>query len=295
MRRFELAPEDERYPLQIEDGYEKLPALFGVGDPAALSEPALAVIGARKATPYGIELAHMAGRICAECGIVVVSGGALGCDAAASRAVLEAGGRTVIVSGCGADRVYPASSRDIFEAAPERGGCVVALETWGTAPRRYTFPKRNRLIAALSQSLLVTEAGRRSGTMSTAEAAMDMGRNVYAVPGSIFSETSAGTNWLIANGAALIPDELGLELQLSLDFGVCRKISERPMAGAGRVLSALAASPSHAADLAGKIGLDGITVADTLSALEGQGLAERLPDGSFALSRKAYGLMRRKG
>jgi len=293
--RFELEPGDEGYPSCIQDGYERLPHLYGVGDPSVLATPCLGVIGARKATPYGIEVARMAGEVAAACGITVVSGGARGCDAAASAGALQAGGRTIIVSGCGADGVYPRSSAEIFRKAPQQGGCILALESWGTPPRRYAFPKRNRLIAALSQALLVTEAGRRSGTMITAEAAMDIGRNVYAVPGSIFSPTSEGTNYLIANGAALITDEVGLMVQISLDFGVSCTIAERPHPELCRVLSALVASPQRPDGLAGKIGVDAAAAERTLSTLWERGLVVRLPDGRMAASEKAYELLRGKG
>lgn len=289
--RFELMPGEEGYPPLVQEGYEKAPKIFGIGDRSALLGPCLSIIGARKATPYGLEIAHMAGRICAEAGICVVSGGALGCDAQASRGALEAGGRTVIVSGCGADRLYPQSSEDIFSAARAGAGCVIALEGWGEGPKRYTFPKRNVLIAALSPVLVVCEAGQKSGTMGTAEAAMDMGRNVYAVPGSIFSPTSQGTNYLIQNGCGLIADELGLEQILSLDYGCERNLARRGMPAWGRVLSALVASPMRPQDLVGKIGLDALTVADTLSSYEEMGLVTRLPDGSYAPSEKAYRLM----
>lgn len=289
--RFELSPGDEGYPQLVLEGYETAPHIYGIGDREALLGPCLSVIGARQATPYGLEIAHMAGRICAEAGICVVSGGALGCDAQASRGALEAGGRTVIVSGCGADRLYPRTSEDIFSAARAGAGCVVALEDWGEGPKRYTFPKRNVLIAALSPVLVVCEAGRKSGTMGTAEAAMSMGRTVYAIPGSIFSPTSQGTNYLIQNGCGLIADELGFEQVLSLDYGCERRLTRPGMPEWGRVLSALVASPMRPADLAGKIGLDELTVADTLTSYEEMGLVAKLPDGCYAPSEKAYRLM----
>ncbi len=289
--RFELDPDDAGYPALVQEGYETPPHIYGIGDPEALQGPCISIIGARRATPYGLEVAHMAGRVSAEAGICIVSGGALGCDVQASRGALEAGGRTVIVSGCGADRVYPRSSDDIFAAARKGAGCVISLERWGEGPKRYTFPKRNVLIAALSPVLIVCEAGRKSGTMGTAEAAMEMGRSVYAVPGSIFSPTSQGTNYLIQNGCGLIADELGLEQVLSSDYGCERRLTRSGMPAWGRVLSALVASPMRPQDLAGKIGLDELTVADTLSSYEEMGLVTKLPDGCFAPSEKAYRLM----
>ncbi|MBR1829508.1 MAG: DNA-processing protein DprA, partial [Atopobiaceae bacterium] len=126
-KRYEIAELDEAYPQTLLE-LEKPPELLHViGDPAALKLPSLAVIGARRATPYGLAVAERAGRIAAECGIALVSGGAMGCDAAALRAAQRAGGVTIVVSGTGADRVYPQTSRDGFEGAPKGGGCVVSL------------------------------------------------------------------------------------------------------------------------------------------------------------------------
>ena len=102
--------------------------------------------------------------------------------------------------------VYPASSADVYAGAVAAGGAVISLERWGSPPRRYAFPKRNAIIAALSTCLFVTEAGMRSGTMSTADVAVELGRKVYGIPGSIFSPLSAGTNWLISEGARVICD-----------------------------------------------------------------------------------------
>ena len=109
--RWELTPEDDAYPPSLLDLDPTPPVLYGRGDPRVLCAPCLSVIGARRATPYGIAVAEMAGRVAAECGVVVVSGGALGCDSAAGRAALEAGGRTVVVSGCGADMARQTSTR----------------------------------------------------------------------------------------------------------------------------------------------------------------------------------------
>ena len=147
---WEISPDDEEFPQSLHD-LEPVPeVLYGRGDPKVLQGPCLSVIGARRATPYGIAVAEMAGRVAAESGIVVVSGGAMGCDCAAGRAALEAGGRTVVVSGCGADMVYPASSADVYAGAVAAGGAVISLERWGSPPRRYAFPKRNAIIAVSS-------------------------------------------------------------------------------------------------------------------------------------------------
>ena len=173
---WEISLGDEAYPRSLLELERPPEELRGLGDPGALSGPCLAVVGARRATPDGLAVAEMAARVAARHGITVVSGGAMGCDRAAGLAAVAAGGRSVIVSGCGADVVYPTSSQDVFEATLSSGGAVLSLERWGAGPRRWAFPKRNSVIAALSQVLVVTEAGLRSGTMSTAETAVELGR-----------------------------------------------------------------------------------------------------------------------
>lgn len=273
---------EEGWPPALDELASPPGRLYGRGDPKALLGPAVSVVGARHATPYGLAVASMAGRVAAECGVTVVSGGAMGCDHAAGLAALAAGGVGVVVSGCGADVVYPESSRDVFEGTVASGGAVVSLERWGTPPRRWAFPKRNAVIAALAEVLVVTEAGPRSGTMSTADVAVELGRTIYAVPGSIFSPESVGTNRLIAEGARVIPDEQSLETAISLDFGVARLSAQRSREGGGPVMSALLASPTRPDELAARLGVDVLTVMRTLTEYEARGMARRLPDGRYS-------------
>lgn len=286
---WELTPEDELFPSTLKDNpHAEVERLYGRGDPAALSQRSVAVIGARRATPYGIAIARMAGRIAGESGIMVVSGGAMGCDHAASRAALDAGGKTVIVSGCGIDRIYPRTSEDIFRETVARGGAVVTLEPAGTPPLPYNFPKRNVIIASLCEALLVTEAGDRSGTMSTADAALEMDKTIYAVPGSIFSPTSQATNRLICEGAHPICSEADLETRLTLDFGVVRIVAEGVPRDLGEVLSALLAMPARPDELATRLGVPTLGLLQDLTEYETRGLVERLPDGRYSLTADAY-------
>lgn len=288
MPRWDLYPGDDDYPEGLYDIKPAAPVLHGRGSRSALREPCLSVIGARKATPYGLSAAQMAGRVAAECGICVVSGGARGCDHAASRAALDAGGHTVIVSGCGADLVYPSTSTDVFEGAVAAGGAVVALEGWGAPPGRHTFPKRNVVIAALSSCLFVTEAATRSGTMSTADAARKMDRTIFAIPGSIFSPESAGTNRLIADGAQMICDERDLEMAISLSYNVPRLVMEGERPDMGDVLSALLSGPLRVPELAERTMREQLELLRTLSDYEAAGLVTRLPDGRFSATTEAY-------
>lgn len=284
----ELRPDDELYPRMIRDSGARADVVYVNGDPEVLNEPSVSIIGARRATPYGLAISEMAGRIAGECGIVVVSGGALGCDHAASRAAIDAGGKTVIVAGCGADRIYPQSSCDVFRDAVEHGGAVLSIVPWGTPPSRYTFPKRNVIIAALSPTLLVAEAGERSGTMGTVDAALEMGRTIYAAPGSIFSPYSQGTNRLIRDGALPITSESDLEARLSLDYGVLRVVAQGEPRKVGEVVSALLASPMRPDELATRLDQSVLTLLRTLADFEARGIVEHLPDGRYSLTTQAY-------
>lgn len=285
--RWELRAGERGYPKALLDLGSPPEVIYGLGDPEALGGPCLSIVGARRATPYGLAIAEMAARVAAGQGITVVSGGALGCDHAAGSAALRAGGRTVVVSGCGADVVYPQSSRDVFEGAVAAGGAVISEQRWGTGPRRWAFPRRNAIIAALSQVLVVTEAGARSGTLSTADAAAELGRTVYAIPGSIFSPTSVGTNRLIAEGARVIADEQALSVALSLDYGAAPLVSEGGGRDRGPVMGALVSSPARPDDLAARLGESVLTVLRTLTDFEARGLVERLPDGRYS-AKRAY-------
>ncbi len=287
-QRFALTEDDDRYPEALRDERVRAEVLYVRGDPSVLEGRMVSVIGARRATPYGIAVAEMAGRIAAESGITVVSGGAMGCDYAASRAALDAGGRTVIVCGHGADQVYPASSADVFADAIAHDGAVVAIERWGVPPTRYTFPKRNVIIAALSPVLIVAEAGERSGTMGTVDAALELDRTIYAVPGSIFSPTSQGVNRLIRDGALPITSESDLEARLSLDYGVLRIVAQGEYRQAGEVVSALRASPMRPDELATRLDQSVFTLLRTLTDYEAQGIVEHLPDGRYSLTARAF-------
>lgn len=175
------------------------PALLYVR--GALSErPGVAIVGSRRATPYGLEAAELFGRALAAAGVAVVSGFARGVDAAAHRGALSAGGVTLAVLGCGVDVDYPRGHRRLGSAAAERGAVVSELPC-GAEPRAWNFPVRNRIIAALSLGTLVVEAAARSGSLITARHALELGRDVLAVPGRIFDDRALGPNTLIAAGA----------------------------------------------------------------------------------------------
>lgn len=199
---------DDTYPPSLLDHPLPPPVLYHRGD--IPQGPAVAMVGSRKMTPYGDQVTRLFARHLAAAGVVVVSGFARGVDAVAHRAALQAnGGRTLAVLGCGLDVDYPRGQRDLA-ADIARHGAVVSEFPLGSPPLKWHFPIRNRVIAALSSGTLVVEAAQRSGSLITAHLAMELGRDVYAVPGSIFEPLCVGPNRLIADGAVpvLSPDDI---------------------------------------------------------------------------------------
>lgn len=176
--------------------------LHYIGDLAgALARSCLAIVGSRKVSAYGKGITLKLAKEAAEQGITVISGLALGIDGLAHQGALEARGKTIAVLPCGLDRIYPASHRDLAERILLAGGALVTEYPFETQPYKTNFLERNRIIAGLSDAVLITEAAIRSGSISTANHALNQGRTVFAVPGNITSELSAGTNNLIKAGA----------------------------------------------------------------------------------------------
>lgn len=199
---------DDGFPDGLNDGADAPACVIGCGTGFAVEQVTMSasvtVVGARRATAYGLEVARMLGAELAAAGVVVVSGLALGIDGAVHRGAVDHG-RTVAVMAGGADRPYPASHSRLHRRVRETGIVISELPP-GTRPWRWGFPARNRIMAALSRMTVVVEAARRSGSLITAEMAADAGREVGAVPGPVTAGPSAGTNELIAGGAALVRD-----------------------------------------------------------------------------------------
>ena len=196
------------YPQSLADLETGAPAtLFARGDLGLLAGTArdrfVAIVGARRCTSYGREAAHELALLLAGAGMMIVSGLAYGIDAAAHRGALEAGGATIAVLGSGPDVAYPAGHRELHRRTWERG-LVLSEMPPGFRPFRWSFPARNRIMAALAGITVVVEAAERSGSLITARLARDLGRDVGAVPGPISSRLSAGANALLADGAAVI-------------------------------------------------------------------------------------------
>ena len=198
-----LTWEDERYPALLRDIPSPPAALFVAGDPDILWQPQLAVIGSRNPTAGGCDNARDFATELSRQGMTITSGLAAGIDSIAHAAALDAGGYTVAVTGCGLDKVYPASSRNLAQRV-EKHGVLVSEFPPGTAPKREHFPTRNRIISGLSLGVLVVEAAMRSGTLITARLAGNQGREVFALPGSIHNPMAKGCHRLIRDGARLV-------------------------------------------------------------------------------------------
>ncbi|MBN1193097.1 MAG: DNA-processing protein DprA [Coriobacteriia bacterium] len=266
------------YPEQLSEIPDPPKVLYGIGDPAALVS-GLAVVGARRATPYGLRCARLLAGWAASRGVTIISGAAIGCDREAHLAALENNGSTVAVLGCGPDVDYPRRSAEILSSI-RKGHAVVSECPFGQPPLRYAFVRRNRIIAGLSSAVLIVEAGLPSGTFSTADAALDAGRDVLAVPGSIFAPESRGSNRLIRQGATVVTDVS--ELAAAIGFHCPRSIPSD--ANRNSVMRALTADPMRPDDLARALGIDIVQTARTLGALEAAGVIARYSDGRYGVA-----------
>lgn len=224
--RYELSVDDDLYPQRLREIPHPPQHLYVVGEPEVLSHAGLAIVGARRATPYGRSAAKHFATGAAQRGIVVVSGGARGCDSVAHTAALSEGGETIAFLGGGCNQIYPAENAGLFQRIIDAGGAVVSEREWDFPPQPYAFRERNRLIAGLTRATLIVEAGLPSGTFSTADEALNAGREVWVVPGAITSETSRGANRLLYQGALPIIDDDSFVDALSSLFG-CMGVSRK--------------------------------------------------------------------
>jgi DNA processing protein len=228
---FPVALFDPSYPALLTCTMDPPPVLWMRGRCDILTRPAVAVVGSRAATPYALQVA---GRLAAELagrGILVVSGLARGVDSAAHRGCVEAGGSTVAVQGCGLDRVYPAEHADLAERISANGLLMAELAPGG-APLPEHFPLRNRIISGISLATVVVEASEQSGSLITARCALEQGRDVMAVPGSVLSGRNRGSHALLKDGARVVEtaddilQELGWSSGVTVAAGSKRRVAE---------------------------------------------------------------------
>jgi len=267
--------------LQIPD---PPPFLYLKGE-LSCAETAIAIVGSRRASGYGISTTEKMARGLARQGITVVSGMARGVDAAAHRAALAEGGRSIGVLGCGVDIVYPAENRKLFEEMTSKGALVSEF-SMGTQPLAENFPRRNRIISGLCRGVLVVEAAEGSGSLITAQCALEQGRDVFAIPGNIYSSTSRGTNRLIKDGAKLVEriEDIIEEMPHKL-----REKDPAPVAGLtfspreAAVLSRLSASPVHIDEIVVKCALTVSEVSAILLRLELNGVITQHAGKQFSI------------
>jgi DNA processing protein len=257
--------------------------LYAQGRVELLQMPSVAVVGSRNPTPQGSDNARAFARHLSQSGLTVVSGLALGIDGAAHEGALDGPGSTVAVMGTGADRIYPARHRALAHRIAEHGLLLTEFDL-GMPPLAENFPRRNRVIAGLARGTLVVEAALPSGSLSTAHAAVEAGREVFAIPGSIHSPQSRGCHALIKQGAKLVEssEDILVELRWNGGSATSRTASSHsaPL-GESALLQALGHEPATLDALSARTGLGAAELNAQLLELELEGRIARLPGGLF--------------
>jgi DNA processing protein len=283
-----LTWEDEAYPSLLKQIYAPPPVLYVRGQLLPDDEWAVGLVGTRRATVYGKQVARMLGQDLAQSRVTVVSGLARGIDAIAHQAALDAGGRTIAVMACGLDRVYPPEHRNLAHAIMERGA-LVSDYPLGTPPEATNFPPRNRIISGLSLGVVVIEAGRRSGALITAEFATDQGREVFAVPGNIVSRTSIGCNRLIHDGAKMVLDVQDILEELNLTMievqAEAREILPADETEA-QLLDLVSDAPVHVDEICRQSELPIHQVSSALAMMELKGMVRQVGGMNYILARE---------
>ena len=277
-----LTLDDPRYPALLGETPDPPPVLYALGRMELLELPALAVVGSRNASAQGMRNAEAFARILSAHGLCIVSGMALGVDTAAHRGALTQEGSSIAVLGCGIDVIYPQRNATLFRELGTRG-LVLSEFPLATPPAAFNFPRRNRIIAGLSRGCLVVEAAVASGSLITARAAVDMGRDVFAIPGSIHSPLSKGCHHLIKQGAKLVDDAADVLEEL----GIARQARSTPAAkprlqgDAALVLDALGHDACGVDTLVERAGISVERLLAALMALELDAHVSRTPQGLY--------------
>lgn len=259
------------YPTQLKTIYNPPKELHVYG--TIPTEPMVAIVGSRKPTPYGEMVAYRIAADLAKAGVCVVSGLAYGIDSIVHQAALEAGGTTIAVLGSGIDKLYPTVHKPLAREIVRTGGAIITEYSNGTPPLKHHFPARNRIIAGLSAATVVPEADAKSGSLITAQLALDENRLVCAVPGPITSARSAGPNSLLKAGAAAVTSAADIcsLLDIDTDPGTKHQASTKELSQfAKTILTALQTGPSTTEDLAITTQLAIPTLLSTLTLLEMQ-------------------------
>ena len=289
-----LTWDEPEYPSRLREIYDPPTLLYVLGNIEVLSRNLIAIVGARRPTPYGNQMAERLGRDLAARGVAVVSGLARGIDACAHRGALSANGTTIGILGCGIDVVYPKENKKIFEEIQQRGA-IVSEFPMGTFPAPQNFPIRNRIIAGMSLGVVVVEGAQYSGSLITARLAMEFGREVYGVPGNATQPSSFGPNQLIKQGAKLVTswedviEELPTPIRAELvpvELANCEErtlLVQESLGPLERPIYQLLSTDEarHVDELIEKSGLTSSEVLATLFDLELKGVIRQLPGKQF--------------
>ncbi len=276
---------DEAYPTCLGDLEGELPRVFGYGEKGALAAldhaTTVTIVGARRASAYGLRIAEQVAFDLTAAGMTVVSGMALGIDAAAHRGALRAGGSTIAVLANGPEIAYPRNHRRLHSEICERGAAISEYPP-GSGARKHQFPARNRLMAALASMVVIVEAAQPSGSLITAEEALKIGRTVGAVPGRVDSRVAEGTNQLLRDGAAVIRDARDV-LDALLGVGVERRTSRAPVLEPllAEVLDLVEGGAGTVDQIAIDCGIEAGEAAVALARLELLGYVSAGPVGGF--------------
>jgi DNA processing protein len=282
--------DDPAYPVRLREIPNPPPVLYVRGHFAESDQWALAVVGTRRATTYGKEVACVFATELAAHGVSIVSGLARGIDAIAHQAALEAGGRTIAVLGHGIDVIYPPEHQKLAERIVAQGA-IISDYPPGTPPEAVNFPPRNRIISGLSVGVLIIEAPENSGALITADFAAEQGRDVFVVPGSVLSSNATGTNRLLRDGALLALTTQDILEQLNMTM-VAQHIQAHavmpPQDETERILFALlSAEPAHIDDLGRQANLPINTVSSALTMMELKGLVRQVSGMNYVLARES--------
>ena len=273
-----LILDDPTYPSALREIADPPPVLYVRGEITPADDWAIAVVGTRRSTTYGRQVTDRIVSDVVRAGVTVVSGLAHGIDTHAHRAALAAGGRTIAVLGSGLDRIYPTVNKTLADQIVENGA-VISEYPLGIPPDAQHFPRRNRIVAGLSKAVLVVEADFKSGAMITATQAAEQGRDVFAVPGSIFSPLSAGPHQLIREGAKVVTEASDILEELHLTAVVEQQATRAALPSdptEAAILRLLSDEPTHVDDLTRASGLPSSVVTSTLTIMELTGLARQL-------------------
>lgn len=283
-----LTVHDAAYPARLKEIYDYPPLIYVKGALLPQDDWSLAVVGTRKPTVYGRQVTEeMVTDLCRN-KITIASGLARGIDTAAHNAALAAGGRTVAIFACGLDTIYPAENAALVKRIIENGA-IISEHPLGCKPRPDYFPRRNRIMSGMSLGTLVTEAGETSGALITAHMALEQNREVFAIPGSILSPESQGTNKLIQEGAKLVRSYVDILEELNLT-AVAQQLEMKevlpPSNDEAALLHQLGTTPVHIDEVCRNSGLPISTVSGTLAMMELKGMVRQVGTMNYVLTRE---------